>query len=46
MNRYPTFTLRISQQLAERLSREADALGVSRGELMRQALVNYLNGSI
>jgi len=42
-DRYPTFTLRISQQLANRLQAEADALGISRGELFRQALVNYLD---
>jgi predicted transcriptional regulator len=44
MNRYPTFTIRISQQLANRLRAEADALGISRGELMRQALTNYFKG--
>lgn len=46
MNRYPTFTLRLSQQLAQRLQAEAEAMGVSRGELMRQALLNYLNGTL
>ena len=43
MNRYPTFTLRLNQQLANRLQAEAEAMGVSRGELMRQALLNYLD---